>query len=102
MWLKVCTLTALCRHGPNSPDEVLISGRVWVMKITLSIDRIRKRSFGKCLTASAAVSELVSFNILMVPGKYKCKCKQGKLLTVRLSSSEQKQINLGPHSALKT
>lgn len=51
------------------------------------------------MTASAAVSELVSFKILMVPGKYKykCKCKQGKLPTVRLASSEQKQINFGAH-----
>ncbi len=69
------------------------------MKITLSIDSIRKRSFGNCTTASAAVSKLVSFKNLMVPGKYKCECKQNKLPTVRLESSEQKEINLD-HTAL--
>lgn len=99
MWFKIYKLTAPGRHGPNNPDEVLIFGLVWVMKITFRIDRICKRSFGNCMTASPAVSELVSFKMLMVPGKYKCKCKQGKLPTERLGSSEQKQINLD-HTAL--
>lgn len=99
MCLKFCTLTASCRHGPNSLDEVLIFGLGCVMKITISIDRICKLSCGKWTAASAAVFEHVSFNVLMMPAKYKSICKQGKLATLRLGGSGWKQINLD-HAAL--
>lgn len=81
----------------HAPGEVLIFGLDSVMKITLSIDRIRKRAFGNCMT----VSELISIKVLMVPAKYKCKCEQDKFPTVTFSKQQAETNQFGEHGALK-